>query len=74
MIPSERIQPFIVLSHGGLPDPQALTDLELLAYAKAEIVRLRDASGPRVLAEHDHESKIRCQALERMVALHERRT
>lgn len=71
MTAAERIQPFIVLSHHGKPDPDALTDPELLAYAKEEIVRLRDDTGSRILAEHDHESKIRCQALERMVRLHE---
>lgn len=71
MTPAERIQPLIVLSHHGKPDPDALTDPELLAYAKQEIARLRDDTGSRVLAVHDHESKIRCQALERMVRLHE---
>jgi hypothetical protein len=74
MTPAERIQPLIVLLHHGKADPDALTDPELLAYAREEIARLRDEGGKRVLAEHDHESKIRCQALERMVRLHEAAT
>lgn len=51
---------------GGNP----LADAECLAYAKAEIARLR-TPGSRTLAEHDHESKIRCLTLERMVAAYE---
>lgn len=45
-------------------------DPDLLAYARAEIARLREP-GQRTLAEHDHESKIRCQTLERMVRQYE---
>lgn len=84
MTPSERLQPFLVSSYRfsvGLPTLedhpasdayiQAFRDdPELLVYARGEITRLR-ASGRRTPAEHDHESKMRCQALERMVKLFE---
>lgn len=77
---ADRLQPYIVAQHrkssgmaGVTLDPQeAMADAELLAYAREEITRLKVSSPKRgALAEHDHESKIRCQALERMVATYE---
>jgi hypothetical protein len=78
MTPADRLQPYIVAEHrrsvgmacAPFDHKEAMADTELLAYARAEIARLR-ASGQRILAEYDHESKIRCQALERMVAAHD---
>lgn len=45
----------------------AFVEPEDLAYAKAEITRIRGARGHLTIFETDHESKIRCQTLERMV-------
>lgn len=80
MTSAERLQPYIVAAHrrvigmgndSAAHDPLiAMADPELLAYAREEIARLRKP-GNRTLAEHDHESKIRCQTLERMVAAYE---
>lgn len=75
MTVSERLQPHITTAYRtwngkSVPVPldlrAAFLDPECLVYAKAEIARLRSV-GDRTLAEHDHESKIRCQTLERMV-------
>lgn len=81
MTAAERLQPFIVAEHrraNGLPfdrnrvDDDPMDDPELLTYARAEVARLRaTANTGRVLAEHDHESKVRCQAIERLLAKHE---
>lgn len=43
-------------------------DPELVAAARAEVVRLAEPGGNRVLAEHDHESKVRHDTLVRMLA------
>jgi hypothetical protein len=86
MTPAKRIQPYLVNTHRnsiGMPSlplsegseaPEVIALLrecpECLAYAREEIARLKKP-GFRTLAEHDHESKIRCRALERMVAAYE---
>lgn len=64
----ERLQPYVVAAHAGDVSGAASLDAEMLAYAKAEVTRLRANNGRRILAEHDYESKIRCQALERLLA------
>ncbi len=75
MTTTDRLQPHITTAYRTWNGKSVTTPLDLhaafaepeyLTYAKAEIVRLR-APGQRTLAEHDHESKIRCQTLERMV-------
>lgn len=83
MTPAERIQPYIVACHrsrvGAAPLPDSLDDPvalfrgdpECLGYARTEIARLRQNGLRGVLAETDHESKIRCQTLEQMVAMYE---
>lgn len=69
----EKIRPFITASHKGDTFGAAAGngDSEMLSYAKQEIARLRQPGNQRTLAEHDHESRIRCQALERLVSLWE---
>ena len=69
----ERLQPHIVAVHRG--DVSGISEIDacMLTYAKAEVARLRDTSGSRVLAEHDHESRIRCAALERLISAVEAR-
>lgn len=83
MTPSERIQPVITAIYNAMNSNvpavppynnirQLLTDdPDMLAYAKGEIERLRDRGKRGVLAETDYESKIRCQALERIIQLYE---
>lgn len=76
---AERLQPYIVAEHRrangmagvNLDGADALSDPDILAYARGEITRLRMPGLRGVLAENDHESKIRCQALERMLARYE---
>jgi hypothetical protein len=61
---AERIQPFNTAAHKG--DTFAVagqSDPEMLSYARQEIARLRQT------ADHDHLSRTRCSALERLVAL-----
>ena len=82
MTPEERLQPAIVAIWNAMnsnvpavpPDNnirQLLDgDPDLLVYAKAEIKRLRERGLRGVLAETDYESKIRCQALERIITLY----
>jgi hypothetical protein len=82
MTPSERIQPAIVAIYNAMnsnvpavPPYNNIRQLldgdpDLLVYAKAEIKRLRDPGKRGVLAESDYESKIRCQALERIITLY----
>lgn len=79
MTPAERLQPHITAAYRtwngrSVSSPlvlgAAFAEAEDFAYAKTEIARLR-AVGQRTLAEHDHESKIRCQTLERMIAEYE---
>lgn len=76
---AERLQPYIVAearrARGMAADPltgdEAFKDADLLAYAKSQVAELRaPATGGRrrVLAEHDHESKTRCEAIERLIA------
>jgi hypothetical protein len=83
MTPAERLQPAVTAVYnamnGNIPAQAPYDnirkfldgDLEMLAYAKGEIERLRDRGKRGVLAETDYESKIRCQALERIVQLYE---
>jgi hypothetical protein len=83
MTPAERIQPAIVAVFNSMigrqPAPPEYNDIkklltddpEMLAYARDEIKRLRENGRRGVLAENDYESKIRCQALERMIELYE---
>ena len=83
MTPEEQLQPAIVTMHRStigaeqLPDDwdikTVFADPDVLTYAREEIARLR-SGGRRTLAEHDHESKIRCEALERLVAAYEEAT
>lgn len=72
MTVAEQIQPFITAAHKN--DTFAVAGQstpEMLTYAKQEITRLRQTGGPRTLAEHDYESRIRCLALEKLVSLWE---
>lgn len=77
MTPAERIQPYIVAAHRrslGMTSESldlglVAADPELLSYARGEIQRLRTRGPNRTLAEDDHESKIRCEALERLVVM-----
>lgn len=77
--PAATLQPYIVAEHRrangmagvNLDGADALADPDLLAYAQGEITRLRTPGLRGALAENDHESKIRCQALERMLARYE---
>jgi len=81
--PEEQLQPAIVAMHRSVVGAESLppewsirnvfADPAVLAYAREEIVRLR-SGGRRTLADHDHESKIRCEALERLVAAYEEST
>lgn len=82
MTPEEAIQPWITAQHrrgAGLPPlgpgyrdlSVCFADPEVLAYARAEIERLSARGGNRTLAEHDHESEIRCRALAALVASYE---
>jgi hypothetical protein len=73
---ADELQSHIVANHRGALGVQPYSPEEcarlfrcrpdLLEYARSEITRLH-VRGNRTLAIHDHESKIRCQALERMV-------
>ena len=82
MTPEERIRPYVVATHRKLWGIPSLPNVEdnpgklfrenpdLLAYAEAEVRRLRESTKRGVLAETDYESKIRCQALERMISVY----
>lgn len=78
MTPAETIQPYVTSYHRlstGLDTARDHLDFEalfrrepdVLAYARAEITRLTERGGGRVLAEHDHESRVRCAALRGMI-------
>ena len=56
-----------------LSDPGKLfrENPELLAYARSETKRLRENGLRGRLAETDHESQIRCFAIERMIGMFE---
>lgn len=79
MTPSERIQPHITAAYrtwsGLKAEPldlkAAFSESADLAYAKAEIDRIRGSRGDKTVFEACHESKIRCQTLDRMVAEYE---
>lgn len=80
MTPAERLQPHITAAYrtwnGKTPAAPldlraAFSDPECLAYAKTEITRIRGPRGHLTIFEADHESKIRCQTLERMIAEYE---
>jgi hypothetical protein len=82
MTPEEQLQPAIVTMHRSMVGAEQLSDdwdikkifadPDVLAYAREEIVRLQAIRKSR--QDHDHESKIRCEALERLVAAHEEAT
>ena len=74
------LQPFVVTQaralFGGEPLPPTFTANvsalfrtrpDVLAYARAELVRLSDHDGNRRLREHDHESRMRATAIEHML-------
>jgi hypothetical protein len=74
------LQPFIITQaralFGGEPLPSthaadvvALFQAQpnILAYARAELVRLSDHDGNRRLREYDHESRMRATAIEHML-------
>lgn len=73
------LQPHITAAYrgwNGLPTESldlraAFADPADLVFAKAEIVRIRAPRGHKTLADCDHESKIRCETLERMVREYE---
>lgn len=80
MTSAERLQPHIATAYRTWNGKALAAPLDLraafvepadLTYAKDEIARLRAPGKNRTLAEHDHESKIRCQTLERMVQEYE---
>ena len=83
MTPEERLQPWIVAQHRaavGLeptppeyndPRPMFRDEPAVLAYAKAEVQRLRERGLRGPLVETDHESKIRCQAIEALIKFYE---
>ena len=79
----DELQPLVVAwarsAHGVSPLPEGFeADVaallfsrpDLLAYARSEKSRL-EASGPRVLKDHDHESRVRHGAIEAVLACYE---
>jgi hypothetical protein len=83
MTPAERLQPAVTAVYNAMNSnvpavppynniKQFLDgDPDLLVYAKAEIKRLTDPGLRGKLFETDYESKIRHQALERIVTLYD---
>jgi hypothetical protein len=82
MNPEENLQPAIVAMHRSMVGMEPLpadwdikvvfADPKVLAYAREEIARLQAVRKFR--QNKDHESKIRCEALERLVAYYEETT
>lgn len=81
---SSRLDPWVTAAYrsgaGFAPDPayaDYLTafagDATLVDDARAEVARLTNPRGNRVLAESDHESTIRCATLVRMLAAFDER-
>lgn len=86
MTPAERIQPAIVAIYNAMNSNVPAVppynnikqffdgDPDLLVYAKAEVKRLTEPGLRGKLFETDYESKIRHQALERIIALNNEAT
>ena len=82
MTPEDQLQPAIVAMHRSMIGMEPLpndwdiqvvfADPKLLEYAREEIKRLKVIRDAR--QDKDHESKIRGQALERLVAAYEEAT
>lgn len=78
------LQPFVSTQArhtlGGEPRPPAFTQdvvalfqsrPDVLEYARAEIDRLSEHNGNRRLRDHDHESRMRADAIEQLIRTYE---